>query len=70
LAPSEVLSYLTELFDPAIRVVKVKDIEFHKENTIFIGAMNPFSEQEGRSPLPYLLQKLLTTIYFQNHTDE
>jgi hypothetical protein len=32
--------------------------------------MNPFSEQEGRSPLPYLLQKLLINVHFPNHTDK
>jgi hypothetical protein len=67
---SEILSYITELFNPDVKIIKIKDTEFDKGNTIFIEAMNPFNEQEGRSPLPYLLQKLLTNIHFPNHTDE
>jgi hypothetical protein len=45
LASSEVLSYLTELFNPDVDTVKIKDTVFFKGNTIFIGAMNPFNEQ-------------------------
>lgn len=41
LAPSDVLSYLTELLNPDIRILKIKDTYFDKKDTIFISAMNP-----------------------------
>lgn len=50
--------------------MKIKDFILDKSNVTFIAAMNPTSNEEGRAPLPSLLQNLLIEIYFDKLTEK
>lgn len=46
---------MIELFDPSVKLMKIKDMIFQKGDTLFICAMNPTMAKEGRLNLPALL---------------
>lgn len=67
---SEVLSCLVNLFNPDEKEVYVKDLTIQKGDNIFICAMNPSNNEEGRPNLPACLLPFLTVVDIPPLTEE